>query len=87
MEKKYYTYLVCCSDDSLYCGYTTDLKKRIKNHNLGKGAKYTKGRRPVILVYHEEFLSKEEALRRERQIKKLSRKEKLDLIKKGNHNE
>jgi putative endonuclease len=75
-----YTYLLRCSDDTLYCGWTNDLKKRIANHNAGKGAKYTKYRTPVTLVYYETFESKEEAMSREASIKKLSRKEKLKLI-------
>lgn len=87
MEKKYYTYLLSCSDKSLYCGYTTDLTKRLKAHNSGKGAKYTKARRPVQLVYHEVYALKSEALRREAQIKKLTRQKKLMLVKKGNYNE
>ena len=74
-----YTYMVRCSDGSLYTGYTTNLKRREKAHNSGKGAKYTRGRRPVTLVYFEEFETKEEAKRREAAIKKLS-KEKKELL-------
>ncbi|MCI9475136.1 GIY-YIG nuclease family protein [Anaerovoracaceae bacterium 41-7] len=74
-----YTYMVRCSDGSLYTGYTTNLKRREKAHNSGKGAKYTRGRRPVTLVYFEEFETKEEAMRREAAIKKLS-KEKKELL-------
>lgn len=77
---KYYVYLVRCRDDSLYCGYTTDVEKRIQTHNRGEGAKYTKSRLPVTLVYTEEFETKSEALRREHAIKRLSREEKLALI-------
>lgn len=77
----FYVYLVECSDKSLYCGYTINIQNRIKDHNFGnKGAKYTKNRRPVKLVYSEEFSSKNEALKREYRLKKLSRNEKLDLI-------
>ena len=76
-----YTYLVKCVDDTLYCGWTNHLEKRMKAHNEGKGAKYTKSRRPVKLVYYESYPTKEEAMRREVQIKKLSRKDKLCLIK------
>lgn len=76
-----YVYILKCSDDTLYTGYTNDLKKRLKAHNDGKGAKYTKCRRPCKMVYHEEFETKNEALSREAQIKKLSRIEKLKLIK------
>ena len=75
-----YTYLVRCCDGSLYCGWTNYLEKRVKAHNEGKGAKYTKSRRPVELVYYEEFLTKEEAMSREYTIKRLTRAEKLELI-------
>ena len=76
-----YTYILKCKDDSLYTGWTNDLKKRITGHNAGKGAKYTKARRPVELVYYEEFQTREEAMKREYAIKQLSRKEKEALIK------
>ena len=76
-----YTYILKCKDDSLYTGWTNDLKKRITSHNAGKGAKYTKARRPVELVYSEEFQTREEAMKREYAIKQLSRKEKEALIK------
>jgi putative endonuclease len=72
--------MVLCSDGTLYTGYTTDLVRRINTHNKGRGAKYTRGRLPVFLVYSEEFPTKSEALRRELEIKKLSRKEKEILI-------
>lgn len=80
VEKKSYTYIVRCKDGSLYTGWTTDLKRRIAAHNEGKGAKYTKSRRPVKLVYSEEFETKEEAMRREYAIKHMSRPEKIKLI-------
>lgn len=76
----HYTYLVRCSDGSLYCGYTTDPKKRTEAHNSGKGAKYTRSRLPVELVYFEEFETKEAAMSREWEIKKLTRSQKLKLI-------
>lgn len=76
-----YTYILKCKDDSLYTGWTNDLKKRITSHNAGKGAKYTKARRPLELVYYEEFQTREEAMKREYAIKQLSRKEKEALIK------
>ena len=76
-----YTYILKCKDDSLYTGWTNDLKKRITSHNAGKGATYTKARRPVELVYYEEFQTREEAMKREYAIKQLSRKEKEALIK------
>ena len=75
-----YTYIVRCKDDTLYCGWTNNLEKRIASHNTGTGAKYTKTRLPVELVYFESFDTKEEAMRREYAIKQLSRKEKLKLI-------
>lgn len=75
-----YTYILKCADNTLYCGWTNHLEKRLKAHNEGKGAKYTKARRPVALAYYEEFHTKEEAMRREAAIKKLSRKDKLKLM-------
>lgn len=75
-----YTYIVECSDRTLYTGWTNNLEKRLEAHNAGKGAKYTKTRRPVKLVYQEQFETKEEAMSREYHIKQLSRKEKLKLI-------
>lgn len=75
-----YTYLLECADKTLYCGWTNDLEKRVKAHNAGLGAKYTKPRRPVTLVYFEEFDTKEEAMRREAAIKRLTRYEKLCLV-------
>lgn len=76
----HYTYILECADGSLYTGYTPDLEKRVETHNAGKGAKYTRGRRPVKLVYSEEYSTKEEAMRREYQIKHLKREEKIALI-------
>ena len=75
-----FTYLLRCADGTLYCGWTNRLAERIKAHNEGKGAKYTRCRRPVELVYYEEFFTKEEAMSREHAIKRLSRKQKLSLI-------
>ena len=75
-----YTYILRCKDGSLYTGWTNDLEKRVACHNAGKGAKYTKARIPVELAYYESFQSKEEAMRREWEIKSLTRKEKLALI-------
>ena len=80
MSKKNYTYILECIDGTLYCGWTNDLEKRLKAHNDGRGAKYTRSRLPVKIVYFEEFESQTEAQRREYQIKRLTRKEKLDLI-------
>lgn len=78
-----YTYILRCADNTLYCGWTNDLSKRLKAHNSGKGAKYTRTRRPVALAYYEEFETKKEAMRREAAIKKLSRKDKLKLVEEG----
>ena len=78
-----YTYILKCSDETLYTGWTNDLEKRINAHNAGKGAKYTKNRRPVKLAYYEEFATKEEAMSREYAIKQLTRIKKEELIKKG----
>lgn len=76
-----YTYIVECSDGTLYTGWTNNLEKRLEAHNARKGAKYTKTRRPVKLVYQEQFETKEEAMSREYHIKQLSRKEKMKLMK------
>lgn len=81
-EKKHYVYILKCSNDSLYTGWTTDLQARIKAHNEGVGAKYTRSHRPVELVYYETFKSRSDALKREAQIKKLRRTEKLILLQK-----
>ncbi|EET85737.1 Excinuclease ABC C subunit domain protein, partial [Clostridium carboxidivorans P7] len=75
-----YVYILQCIDGTLYTGYTNDLNKRIQVHNSGKGAKYTRGRLPVKLVYSEEFNTKNEALKREYAIKLMKRKRKLELI-------
>lgn len=75
-----YTYIVECSDGSLYTGWTVDVENRIKAHNEGKGAKYTKARRPVKLVYKKYFPDKIDAMKYEAAIKKLSRDEKQLLI-------
>lgn len=75
-----YTYVVKCSDGTLYTGWTNNLEKRILCHNAGKGAKYTKARLPVDLVYYETFETKEDAMRREYAIKQMTRREKEKLI-------
>lgn len=74
--KKYYFYCLQCSDRTFYGGFTTDVDKRVATHNAGKGAKYTKLRRPVKLLYYEEFATKSEALKREAWFKKKTRREK-----------
>ncbi len=76
-----YTYILRCADGSLYTGWTNDLDRRLAAHNAGTGAKYTRSRRPVELVYCETFATKEEAMARERAIKGLTRAEKLALIR------
>lgn len=76
----HYTYILQCSDGTLYTGYTLDLDKRVLAHNSGKGSKYTRGRLPVTLLYYEELETKKEALQRERQIKKMGRIDKIKLI-------
>lgn len=77
----YYVYILKCSDNSLYTGITTDLQRRVYEHNNSdKGAKYTKVRRPVILVYNEKCENRSEASKREYIIKKLTRTEKLKII-------
>ena len=76
-----YTYIVKCSDGTFYTGWTNDLTRRMEAHNQGRGAKYTKARRPVTLIYYETFETKEEAMKRESAIKRLSRKEKEELIR------
>ena len=73
-------YLVECSDKSLYCGYSDNIHRRIELHNKGTGAKYTRSRRPVKLVYSENYSSKNEAMKREYAIKQLTRCQKLNLI-------
>ena len=75
-----YTYIVRCADGTLYTGWTNDLEKRMSAHNSGEGAKYTRARRPVTLVYYECFETKEEAMSREWHIKKLTRAQKLTLV-------
>lgn len=74
------TYILRCADGTLYTGWTNNLERRLLAHNAGTGAKYTRHRRPVILVYQEQFPSKQEAMRREWEIKHLTRRQKLLLI-------
>ena len=82
-----YVYILKCSDNTLYTGWTTSLEKRLKSHNSGKGAKYTRVRLPVEIVYFEEFEDKKEAMKREYAIKQLSRQEKIKLIDSKTNNE
>jgi putative endonuclease len=76
----YFTYILRCADGSLYTGWTNDLQHRLTAHNSGRGAKYTRARRPVTLVYWETLSTKSEAMRREWAIKHLTRAEKLALV-------
>lgn len=76
----WYVYILKCADDTLYTGITDDIERRIRQHNEGKGAKYTRGRGPVALVKSFEFQTKGEALKEEYRIKQLSRREKLELV-------
>lgn len=80
MTDKHFTYILRCSDGTLYTGYTIDMEKRVNRHNLGKGARFTRGRGPVEVVYYEEFSSKNEAMVRESEIKRLNRQKKLRMI-------
>ena len=80
---KAYTYLLRCADGTLYCGWTNDIEKRLAAHNSGKASKYTRSRLPAELVYYEMFDTKQEAMSREAQIKRLSRRQKLALIASG----
>ena len=85
-NEEHYFYVVSCKDDSLYAGYTNNLKRRIKLHNEGKGAKYTCARRPVRLVYSKGFPTKSEAMKVEYAFKQWDRKKKLNyLIKEGSY--
>jgi len=79
---KHYAYMLRCKDNSIYSGYTTDLEKRLATHNSGMGAKYTRARLPVQLVYFEEFEDKKEAMKREWQFKQYTHEEKEFIIKK-----
>jgi predicted GIY-YIG superfamily endonuclease len=74
------TYIVKCADGSLYSGWTTDMDRRLDAHNSGKGARYTRGRTPVVLLAHWEFPSKQEAMSFEWHLKKLPRSQKLNLV-------
>lgn len=76
-----YTYILTCADGTFYCGWTNDLDKRLKAHNAGQGARYTKSRRPVVLSYYEAFQTREEAMKRECAIKRLTRKKKEELMR------
>lgn len=80
MERRWYVYILRCADDTLYTGITNDIERRLKAHNAGTASKYTCSRRPVAIVYQEEVGSKGDALRRELQIKAMSRQQKIALL-------
>lgn len=77
----HWVYVVRCSDDTYYTGYTTDVERRVEEHNTGMGAKYTRGRAPVTVVYTERFRSQSTAMQREHEIKTLDRLEKESLVR------
>ena len=79
----YYFYVLQCSDNTLYAGYTNDVERRVAVHNTGKGAKYTRVRLPVCCIYHEAFETKNEAMRVEYAFKQLTSKQKLDYIRRN----
>ena len=81
MEATWYLYILRCGDGTLYTGITTDVEKRQEQHRTGKGAKYTRGRGPLELVYQETCLDHSQALKREAAIKRMSRQKKEILIK------
>ncbi len=76
----HFVYILECADGTYYTGYTTDLGKRLGTHNSGKGAKYTRARLPVAMVFSEAYATKSEALRREIEIKRMTRREKRELV-------
>ena len=78
-----YVYILRCADNTLYCGWTNDLDARLATHNSGKGAKYTRARLPVELVYFEEYDDKHEAMSREWHIKRMSKADKMKLVEAG----
>ena len=80
LDKSYYVYILLTQRDTLYCGYTDDVEKRFKKHCEGKAAKYTRANKPLKIVYQKAYPNKQEAMKEECRIKKLSRKEKLKLI-------
>jgi putative endonuclease len=80
MPLKYYVYMLLCSDGTYYTGWSTDVHKRVATHNKGKGAKYTRGRLPVTLLWFDSVGSKSDAMKKEYTIKQLNRKEKIRYI-------
>ena len=86
MEHNWYVYILRCGDGTLYTGITDDVSARLEAHRSGKGAKYTRGRRPLELVFREKAESHSDAAKREWQIKQLTRAQKLALCKNWKHN-
>ena len=82
-NSKHYFYVLECSDNSLYAGYTNHLEKRVATHNAGKGAKYTKARGPVRCIYYETFETKQQAMRAEYAFKQLRRSDKLQYMRRA----
>ncbi len=80
---QHFFYLARCKDSSLYAGYTINIQEREKKHNLGQGAKYTAGRRPIKIIYWESFKTQKKAMQREIQVKKWQREKKEKLIQKS----
>ena len=80
IDAMYYAYILRCADGTFYSGYTADLAARVRAHNLGRGAKYTRARRPVTLAYSESFSDRREAMRRECALKRLTHAQKASLI-------
>jgi putative endonuclease len=79
----WHVYILCCADGTLYTGITTDLERRLAEHNAGKGARYTAARRPVTLAWDEPAADRSEAARREAELRRLGRKAKLELVRRG----
>ena len=84
MEQMWYLYILRCGDGTLYTGITTDVEKRLEQHRSGKGAKYTRGRGPLELVYSEECGTHSDALKREHQVHSFTRAEKTKMIEEKN---
>lgn len=80
MSDEHYVYVLRCADDTFYTGYTTDVERRVEEHQAGRGAKYTRGRTPVELLHVESYETRSEAMSREYEIKQLSRADKKQLI-------
>ncbi|WP_188499212.1 GIY-YIG nuclease family protein [Pullulanibacillus pueri] len=81
MDHNHFVYILECADGTYYTGYTNNLEKRLRAHEQGKGAKYTRGRGPLKLIYHETFMTKEAAMSREYAIKRMNRQAKVQLVK------